>query len=186
MGDVLVGWWVPKLSSEDFVKNLNFFDQLTLRASYGGQGNDGLSTLYAYQSLYAFYNNLGEGGTVASRLPTPHLKWETNLNLNVGLEFAILNNRIRGNVEYFKRQSKDLLFTMPLAPSVGFNGYSDNIGELQNTGFEISLQTTPVKTENFRWDLDINATTTKNKITKLPKGSIVSGTKLLQVGGSSI
>lgn len=176
------GSW--KLSSEDFVKNLNFFDQLTLRASYGGQGNDGLSTLYAYQSLYAFYNNLGEGGTVASRLPTPDLKWETNLNLNVGLEFAILNNRIRGNVEYFKRQSKDLLFTMPLAPSVGFNGYSDNIGELQNTGFEISLQTTPVKTENFRWDLDINATTTKNKITKLPKGSIVSGTKLLQVGGS--
>ena len=87
----------------------------------------------------------------------------------MGLEFAILNNRIRGNVEYFKRQSKDLLFTMPLAPSVGFNGYSDNIGELQNTGFEISLQTTPVKTENFRWDLDINATTTKIRLQNYQK-----------------
>ena len=117
---------------------------MTLRASYGGQGNDGLSTLYAYQSLYAFIIILVKEELWRAGYQR-HLKWETNLNLNVGLEFAILNNRIRGNVEYFKRQSKDLLFTMPLAPSVGFNGYSDNIGELQNTGFEISLQTTPIK-----------------------------------------
>ena len=176
------GSW--KASSENFIRDLNIFDQLTLRASYGGQGNDKLSTYYAYQSLYTFYNNLGEGGTVASRLPTPDLKWETNLNLNVGLEFAILKNRIKGNVEYFQRQSKDLLFDMPLAPSVGFSGYQANIGELKNTGFEFSLFTTPVKTDDFQWDVDVNLSTLNNKITKLPKGSIVSGTKLLQVGGS--
>jgi TonB-linked SusC/RagA family outer membrane protein len=176
------GSW--KASSENFIRDLNIFDQLTLRASYGGQGNDKLSTYYAYQSLYTFYNNLGEGGTVASRLPTPDLKWETNLNLNVGLEFAILKNRIKGNVEYFQRQSKDLLFDMPLAPSVGFSGYQANIGELKNTGFEFSLFITPVKTDDFQWDVDVNLSTLNNKITKLPKGSIVSGTKLLQVGGS--
>ncbi|UFH30909.1 TonB-dependent receptor [Chryseobacterium sp. C-71] len=176
------GSW--RASNEDFIKDLNIFDQLTLRASYGGQGNDKLSTYYAYQSLYTFYNNLGEGGTVASRLPTPDLKWETNLNLNVGLEFAILKNRIKGNVEYFQRQSQDLLFDMPLAPSVGFSGYQANIGELKNAGFEFSLLTTPVKNDNFQWDVDVNLTTLNNKITKLPKGSIVSGTKLLQVGGS--
>lgn len=176
------GSW--RASNEDFIKDLNIFDQLTLRASYGGQGNDKLSTYYAYQSLYTFYNNLGEGGTVASRLPTPDLKWETNLNLNVGLEFAILKNRIKGNVEYFQRQSQDLLFDMPLAPSVGFSGYQANIGELKNTGFEFSLLTTPVKNDNFQWDVDVNLSTLNNKITKLPKGSIVSGTKLLQVGGS--
>jgi len=176
------GSW--KASSENFIKDLNIFDQLTLRASYGGQGNDKLSTYYAYQSLYTFYNNLGEGGTVASRLPTPDLKWETNLNLNVGLEFAILKNRIKGNVEYFQRQSKDLLFDMPLAPSVGFSGYQANIGELKNKGFEFSLFTTPVKTDDFEWNVDVNLSTLKNEITKLPKGSIVSGTKRLQVGGS--
>lgn len=176
------GSW--RASNEDFIKDLNIFDQLTLRASYGGQGNDKLSTYYAYQSLYTFYNNLGEGGTVASRLPTPDLKWETNLNLNVGLEFAILKNRIKGNVEYFQRKSQDLLFDMPLAPSVGFSGYQANIGELKNTGFEFSLFTTPVKNDNFQWDVDVNLSTLNNKITKLPKGSIVSGTKLLQVGGS--
>jgi TonB-linked SusC/RagA family outer membrane protein len=176
------GSW--KASNENFIKDLNFFNQLTLRASYGGQGNDKLSTYYAYQSLYAFYNNLGEGGTVASRLPTPDLKWETNLNLNVGLEFAILKNRIKGNVEYFQRKSQDLLFDMPLAPSLGFSGYPANIGELKNTGFEFSLFTTPIKNDDFQWDVDLNLSTLNNKITKLPKGSIVSGTKLMQVGGS--
>ncbi|MCW3162145.1 SusC/RagA family TonB-linked outer membrane protein [Chryseobacterium oryctis] len=176
------GSW--KLSNEDFIKNLNTFNQLTLRASYGGQGNDKLSTYYAYQSLYRFYNNLGEPGTVASKLPTPDLKWETNLNLNVGLEFAILNNRIKGNIEYFKRQSKDLLFEKPLAPSLGFTGYQANVGTLQNTGFEFSLFTTPVRNDNFEWNVDVNLSTLKNKITKLPQGSIISGTKLLTVGGS--
>ncbi len=176
------GSW--KASSEDFIKDLNIFNQLTLRASYGGQGNDKLKTYYAYQSLYRFYNNLGEAGTVASSLPTPNLKWETNLNLNIGLEFAILNNRIKGNVEYFKRESQDLLFEMPLAPSLGFTGFQANIGTMQNTGFEFSLFTTPVKTDDFQWNVDVNLSTLNNKITKLPQPSIISGTKLLTVGGS--
>lgn len=176
------GSW--KASNENFIKDIDFINQLTLRASYGGQGNDKLSTYYAYQSLYTFYNNLGEPGTVASRLPTPDLKWETNLNLNLGLEFAILNNRIKGNVEYFKRESKDLLFQMPLAPSLGFSGYQANIGTLQNTGFEFSLFTTPIRTNDFEWNVDLNLSTLNNKITKLPRASIISGTKLLTEGGS--
>ncbi|MFP3596012.1 SusC/RagA family TonB-linked outer membrane protein [Chryseobacterium sp. SIMBA_029] len=176
------GSW--KASSENFIKDLNVFNQLTLRASYGGQGNDKLKTYYAYQSLYTFYNNLGEPGTVANKLPTPDLKWETNINLNVGLEFAILNNRIKGNVEYFKRESQDLLFEMPLAPSLGFTGFQANIGKLQNSGFEFSLFTTPVRTKYFEWNVDINLSTLSNTITKLPKGSIISGTKLLREGGS--
>lgn len=176
------GSW--KASSENFIKDLNVFNQLTLRASYGGQGNDKLKTYYAYQSLYTFYNNLGEPGTVANKLPTPDLKWETNINLNVGLEFAILNNRIKGNVEYFKRESQDLLFEMPLAPSLGFTGFQANIGKLQNSGFEFSLFTTPVRTKDFEWNVDVNLSTLSNTITKLPKGSIISGTKLLREGGS--
>jgi outer membrane receptor protein involved in Fe transport len=113
--------------------------------------------------LYAFYNNLGEGGTVASKLPTPDLKWETNLNLNAGIEFSILNNRIKGNVEYFQRKSKDLLFGMPLAPSLGFSEYQANIGELKNTGFEFSLFTTPIKTKDFEWNVDVNLSTLKKR-----------------------
>lgn len=179
-----------KVSNEEFVKNLNFFNQLTLRASYGGQGNDklrkpgGSSLYYAYQELYKFYNNLGEPGTVLEKVQTNDVKWETNLNLNVGLEFAILNNRVKGNVEYFKRQSQDLLFNMPVAPSLGISDFPFNVGTIQNTGFEFSLFTTPIKNDNFQWNVDVNLSTLRNKITKLPKGAVISGTKRLEVGGS--
>ncbi|GEN68002.1 MULTISPECIES: SusC/RagA family TonB-linked outer membrane protein [Chryseobacterium] len=182
------GSW--KISNEEFIKNLNFFNQLTLRASYGGQGNDKLlqpnklPLYYAYQELYKFYNNLGEPGAVLEKARTNELKWETNLNLNVGLEFAILNNRVKGNIEYFERKSQDLLFNMPVAPSLGINDFPANIGTIKNTGFEFSLFTTPIKTDDFQWNLDLNLSTLNNKITKLPKGSILTGTKLLQVGGS--
>ncbi|MCL8536499.1 TonB-dependent receptor [Chryseobacterium gallinarum] len=182
------GSW--KISNEELIKNLNVFNQLTLRASYGGQGNDkllrpnGSPLYYAYQELYRFYNNLGEAGTVLEKAATANVKWETNLNLNVGLEFGILKNRIKGNIEYFKRQSQDLLFNMPVAPSLGISDFPANIGTIQNTGFEFSLFTTPVKKDDFQWDLDINLSTLSNKVTRLPKGSIVTGTKLLQEGGS--
>jgi len=173
-----------KASNEDFIKDLNFFNQLTLRASYGGQGNDKLGTLYAYQELYKFYNNLGEPGTVLTKTATNDVKWETNLNFNAGLEFAILNNRIKGNVEYFQRKSQDLLFNMPTAPSLGISDFPANIGTIQNTGFEFSLFTTPIKNDDFEWNIDVNLSTLKNKILKLPKGTVISGTKRMQEGGS--
>ncbi len=119
------------------------------------------------------------------KVGTPNLIWETNLNLNVGLEFAILNNRIKGNVEYFERKSKDLLFNVPVAPSLGISDYPANVGTIKNTGFEFSLFTTPVKTSDFQWNVDINLSTLNNKITKLPGGPLVVGTtKQLNLGGS--
>lgn len=183
------GSW--KVSNEDFIKDLNFFNLLTLRASYGGQGNDkllrpnGLPLYYAYQELYRNQNLGGEAGTTLEKARTEDLKWETNLNLNVGLEFAILNNRIKGNIEYFQRKSQDLLFNMPVAPSVGISDFPMNIGTIKNTGFEFSLFTTPIRNDNFQWNVDLNLSTLNNTITKLPAGSIVSGTtKLLREGGS--
>lgn len=179
-----------KASNEEFIKNLNIFNQLTLRASYGGQGNDkllrpnGQPLYYAYQELYRFYNLGGEPGTTLEKVATENVKWETNLNLNVGLEFAILNSRIKGNIEYFKRQSQDLLFNMPVAPSLGISDYPANIGTIQNTGFEFSFFTTPIKNDNFQWNVDVNFSTLNNKVTKLPKGSLVVGSKLLETGGS--
>ncbi|AZB35034.1 SusC/RagA family TonB-linked outer membrane protein [Chryseobacterium bernardetii] len=183
------GSW--KLSSEEFIRNLDFFNLLTLRASYGGQGNDklqkpnGSALYYAYQELYKDFPLAGEPGKTLEKVGTPNLIWETNLNLNVGLEFAILNNRIKGNVEYFERKSKDLLFNVPVAPSLGISDYPANVGTIKNTGFEFSLFTTPVKTSDFQWNVDINLSTLNNKITKLPGGPLVVGTtKQLNLGGS--
>ncbi|GAA4785301.1 TonB-dependent receptor [Olivibacter ginsenosidimutans] len=173
-----------KLAEEAFLKDNNLIDQLTLRASYGGQGNDNLGIYYAYQGLYAFSNNLGEAGAVTRRLPTPDLKWETNLNLNLGLDIAILDQRVAATIEYFNRKSKDLLYTQPMAPSTGYSGYDSNIGAVKNTGFDFTLQTVPVRNEQFRWNLDLNLSHFTNKITELPKDRIENGNKLLTVGGS--
>lgn len=182
------GSW--KISNEEFIKNLNVFNQLTLRASYGGQGNDkllrpnGQPLYYGYQELYRILTLGGEAGTTLEKAATNNLKWETNLNLNVGLEFAILNNRIKGNIEYFKRKSQDLLFNVPVAPSLGISDYPANVGTIQNTGFEFSLFTTPIRNEDFQWNVDVNLSTLNNKITKLPGGPLVVGTKQLREGGS--
>lgn len=174
-----------RLAEEEFLQAQTTLDQLTLRASFGGQGNDNLGTYYAYQGLYTIANSLGQGGTYTDRLPTPGLQWETNLNLNVGLDIAAFDNRIALSVEYFNRQSRDLLFTMPMALSTGYSGYDANIGALRNTGFDVDLRTTPVRNDDFRWNLDINLSHYKNRITELPTAeNIPSGNKLLRVGGS--
>ncbi|PRY55230.1 TonB-linked SusC/RagA family outer membrane protein [Arcticibacter pallidicorallinus] len=173
-----------KASEEAFLKNQSWLDLLTLRASYGGQGNDNLGIYYAYEGLYAVSNNLGENGVVTSRLATPDLKWETNLNLNVGLDISVLNNRLGATFEFFSRRSKDLLFKQPKAPSIGYSSIDANIGSLQNNGFEVQLNTVPVLSKNFRWGLDVNLTHYKNKITALPQQFVDNGNKRLTVGGS--
>ncbi|MGO1595133.1 MAG: SusC/RagA family TonB-linked outer membrane protein [Sphingobacterium sp.] len=179
----LGGSW--RIAEEEFFQAQSTLDQLTLRASFGGQGNDNLGTYYAYQGLYTIANNLGQGGTYTDRLPTPGLKWETNLNLNVGLDIAAFQNRVALSVEYFNRQSKDLLFTMPMALSTGYSGYDANIGALRNTGVDVDLRTIPVRNDEFRWNLDVNFSHYKNKITELPTAeNIPTGNKLLRVGGS--
>ncbi|MGV3705490.1 MAG: SusC/RagA family TonB-linked outer membrane protein [Arcticibacter sp.] len=173
-----------KVSEEAFLKDKSWLDLLTLRASYGGQGNDNLGIYYAYEGLYAVSNNLGENGVVTSRLATPNLKWETNLNLNVGLDISVLNNRLGATFEFFSRRSKDLLFKQPKAPSIGYSSIDANIGSLQNNGFEVQLNTVPVLSENFRWALDFNLTHYRNKITSLPQRYVDNGNKRLTVGGS--
>jgi len=180
----LGGSW--KLKQENFLKDNTTINQLTVRASYGGQGNDNLGTYYAYKGLYTIANSLGRGGTYTGRLATPDLKWESNLNLNVGVDLSAFDNRVSFTVEYFNRRSKDLLFTMPMAYSTGYTGYDANIGALKNTGIDVDIHTIPVQNDNFRWNLDLNFSHYKNKITALPNNnrSIPTGNKLLRVGGS--
>lgn len=173
-----------KLSEEDFLKDNSWLSTLSLRTSYGAQGNDNIGTYYAYDGLYIIQNNLGESGLVTSRLPTPRLKWETNLNFNLGLDFGIFNDRISGTIAYFDRRSKDLLFSRPKAPSTGFASIDANVGALKNTGIEFQINATPVRTADFRWNISLNATHYKNKITDLPQEDIKTTTKIMRPGGS--
>ncbi|NIG56354.1 TonB-dependent receptor [Chitinophaga sp. Cy-1792] len=173
-----------KMNEESWLKEKDWLDALTLRASYGAQGNDNLGTFYTYQSLYVVNSNLGEGGTYRDTLSNPNLKWETNLNLNVGVDWSMFDNRFGGTVEFFQRKSQDLLFALPKAPSTGYASISQNIGAMRNNGIDVTLRGVPVKTKDFSWTVNLNMTHYNNKVTSLPQKEIISGTKKLMVGKS--
>jgi TonB-linked SusC/RagA family outer membrane protein len=164
-----------RMSNEEFLKGVSWIDNLKLKASYGAVGNDGLSSWYCYQGLYATgYNDYSNPGIMISRLPNENLKWETNLQMNVGVEFSLFR-RLSGSFEYFDRRSKDLLFTMPMAPSTGFGGIDRNIGDVMNNGVEMQLDFIAFNTPDFKWSIDLNATHYENKITKLPQKEMNAG-----------
>lgn len=173
-----------RMSNEEFMSNISWLDNLKLRASYGAVGNDNLSSWYCYQGLYATgYNDFGNAGVLISRLPNEGLKWETNLQFTVGADFAMFN-RLTGSLEWFNRSSKDLLFTLPMAPSTGFSGIDRNIGDVRNYGVELQLNWLVMDRENFRWSMDFNLTHYDNKITKLPQDEMNSGAVKWRVGHS--
>ncbi len=177
-----VSWSVMR---EGFMANAKWINDLKFRASYGTVGNDELDTYYQYQALYGLgWNNAGNPGALISTVPTPELTWEVNKTLNVGLEFGVLNNRISGSIEYFDRGSSELLFSVPQGLSAPVTVKNENIGTMWNRGIEAQLNFEVVNTKNVNWDVQLNITSLKNKITKLPETTptIVSGTKRLEAG----
>ncbi len=160
------GW---TLSEEDFIRDLNFFDFLSIRASIGTVGNDRLGT---FPSLGLFnagpiadYN--GESGVIPNQPENPDLKWEESETLDIGLKSTFLNGRVTFNASYFKKTTSDLLLNQVLPPQTGFTSISRNIGEMENTGWEFELNTVNVRTENFTWRTNFNLTSINNKVLKL-------------------
>ncbi len=169
---------------ESFMKNINWLTELKLRASYGTVGNDALDTYYEFQALYGLgWNNASEPGALASSVPTPDLTWEINKTKNIGLEFGLFKNRISGTIEYFDRGSSALLFAVPLGLSAPVTTRTENIGAMSNKGIEIQLNADLVRSKNVNWDVQINFTSFKNKVTKLPGGQpYIDGTKRVAEG----
>lgn len=175
-----------RIDREGFMEGASdWLSALTLKASYGAQGNDNLGTYYASSGLYSVVSQAGENALVSSRLATPKLKWETNLNFNVGVDFSLFNNRFSGSVDFFQRRSKDLLYSRPLATSLGYTSVDENIGALKNTGVEFDLKGTLIRTRDFMWRLGVNLTHYKNVVTDLPREDMpIVGVNRLKVGRS--
>lgn len=179
-----------RMDQESFIRNIHWIDQLKLRASYGQVGNDnvldadGDEVWYAWQNLYNINNNGTEPGFIQdTEAGNKKLEWESNNNLDVALEFSVLN-RIRGTFEYFYRKSDNLLFTVPLPLSSGVTSQWQNIGAMYNAGIEFQLNADAIVKGGFKWNIDFNLTHFKNEITKLPQEEIISGTKKLMKGRS--
>ena len=173
-----------RVSKEDFMSQYDWVNNLKLRASYGAVGNDNLSSWYCYQGLYGTgYNNFGKAGVMITRLANEGLKWETNLQATIGVDFALFN-KLTGSFEWFNRKSKDLLFTMPMALSTGFSGIDRNIGDVRNSGVELQLDWIVMDRSDFKWNMAFNATHYRNKITSLPQEEMNAGYFKWRVGES--
>ena len=181
------------ISKEEFMKNVAWVNSLKLRADYGEVGNDAGSGYYGYQALYTSGQNANKGAYWLSQLSNYDLMWETAQSWGVGVE-ARLFNRWNLNVEYFDKRNKDLLFSVILPISAGptATGSSNptitqNIGTMSNRGVEIETDFDVVRTRNFRFNVNANATFLKNRIVKLPEQNreegIISGTKKFVEGG---
>ena len=163
-----------RMSEEDFMKNITWVDNMKLRGSYGSVGNDNVG-YYAYQGLYATgFNDYANAGAMLSRLPTPNLIWESNIQSNIGLDFHLFK-RIDASVDVFDRRSKDLIFYRPLPLSTGVAGIDENIGDVRNFGYEVQLGADIIKLNSFNWNISANASKYKNEITRLPQEEIYNG-----------
>lgn len=160
-----------RISEESFFKNLNTpFNEFRLRTSYGFTGNDGIPD-FAFLNLYrGGANYLGQAGIAPSQIPNQDLKWETTAQFNIGVDMAVLADRISLAVDYYKNHTTDLLFNRPVSMTSGYYSITTNIGELENKGIEVSLTTTNVQTNDFTWDSRLNLSRNRNKILSLYKG----------------
>ena len=157
--------WV--ISKEDFFK-ADWVDMLKIKASYGEQGNDQIGN-YRYTNIYDIVNSNGHPAAVPSTMGNKDITWETQGNFNTGVDFELFRGRLGGNIEYFYRKTSDMLFSFPLPPSYGYTSYYANTGDMVNTGVEIELRGTPIKTKDLEWNVNLNFTTYKNEVINLPE-----------------
>ena len=159
--------------------DVDWVNELKIKASYGIQGNDNIGT-YRYTDVFDIVNSGGNVGTSFAAKGTKDISWETNGNFNIGAEFQLFK-RISGSLEYFYRKTTDMLFSFSVAPSLGYSSYYDNIGDMYNSGVELEMNINLLKKKNLSWDFNFNISTLKNRITKLHPDKKVSS--LYTAGG---
>ena len=175
------GSW--RIDQENFMQDVSFINKLKVRASYGEVGNDDLFDSYLSQARFSITSNAGAPALLFTDIGNTALQWETIENFDVALEFGLFNNFIDGSIEYYKKNSSDLLYNLPIAPSNGLNQVPVNLGDMYNSGFEFALTGHLVNSNDFRWDLTLQASTFKNEITSLPD-PFINGSKRWAEGRS--
>lgn len=170
------------IKREAFMEDINWINNLKLRASYGEVGNDAGVNYYGYMALYTIEKNGGNAALLKKSLSAPDIKWETTQTLDFALEGRLFD-RLNFQIGYFDKRSKDLLFEVRLPLSAGSYPWVDsdngapmnltqykNIGTVSNRGVEIALDVDAVNNKDWRWNIGLDATFLKNKVVKLPDG----------------
>lgn len=164
--------------------NSSYIQLMKLRASYGQVGNNKVDGYYPWQALYDLgYNNASEPGILQASLAARDLVWESNNTYDIGLDFAFAN-RFQGTLEYYYRESQNLLFEVPLSLTTGLSSRFQNIGTMSNQGIEFSISGDVVRSNDLTWNVGLNVSTFNNEFKKLPFEEQIEGTKKYEVGSS--
>ncbi len=165
-----VGWNVAK---EDFFQ-VDWINDLKLRASYGTVGNRNGITRYAAQDNAAFASYPGGSATTPSNIGNPDLKWETTKTSNIGLELNMFDRRVSLVSDVFQRRTEDLLFAIPTADEAGVGSIFGNLGTIENKGIEFAIQGDIIRNNNLKWTIGGNIAFLENEIVELPDGEDVT------------
>jgi TonB-linked SusC/RagA family outer membrane protein len=159
------------IAREAFMESVPTISSLKLRASYGVNGtlptnNYGYMNLVTYSDKY-----MGQPGGTLSTIADNNLAWETSYTYNIGIDFGILKDRIRGTIEYYNRTSKNLLQDVPISTVTGFSSTLRNIGRINNNGLEVELNADIIRRHDFTWSASANASFISSKVKKLYQGA---------------
>lgn len=162
-----------RLIQEKFMKQLPVFSDLKLRLSYGAAGNNRIAN-YAALGIYNAgtypLNDQLVSASYQENLPNPYLKWETLKSMNIGLDAGFFKQRLTLTAEYYDNRSKDLLFNTRIPASSGFTNQFQNIGTTSSRGFELTLNSTNIRTTDFSWMTNLNLAFTNTKVLSLSEG----------------
>ncbi len=166
-----IGW---RITEEDFMKKYRWVDNLKLRISYGMSGNNHNVNPYSTQSNVINYSyNFGSNATssIIKNLANSQLSWETTKEWNFGLDYSLLQGRINGTVDYYRRRTNNILMNRVLSEMTGYSSVMDNVGVVDNNGIELSLSLVPIRTKDFTWKMNFNFTSNHNEIKELAGGA---------------
>jgi len=179
---VSLGW---RMNKEEFIKNIDWISDLKLRAGYGATGNQDFGN---YNSLELFnvagkfyYNGQWINSYKPTQNPNPDLRWEKKEEVNLGVDFSFLKNRVGGTVDLYSRKSTDLLYIYNVSvPPFVYNTIFTNVGIISNKGIEITLTGVPVLTKNFKWTTTLTFSKNSNILDKFTNADFTNGS--YQVG----
>jgi TonB-linked SusC/RagA family outer membrane protein len=176
--------WI--LTDEPFMGNFGKNHFLKIRGSFGQTGNSNITSKldangYTNALAYGSSDITATNGTQLNSLGVNNLTWETTSSSDFGVDFAFFNNRINGSVAYYNKYVKDLLLSVALPPSSGVNSGSlwNNIGDLVNNGFELSVTSVNIRTKKFKWQTTLNIASNHNEVKKLTPQIDAKGTGMV-------
>ena len=155
------------IMNEPFLENVMWLNELSIRGSYGIQGNvsDDQTPSMIIQ-LGSIDEISGDYISTLSKLPNPFLKWEKTTSYNIGLDFSLFNNRLSGALEYYYKKGNDQIVSVEVAQTTGTSSMSLNVGDIMNRGYELIINAVPVKTKDFSWSLSFNTARNINLVTQ--------------------